>query len=219
MRRVGAGGEGDLPVVCMNGGVAGARPGDWSSTLEWLLGEVAPRLPGLALYQLRYRVKSWNRLDMCMADARAAIDGAGAEPGGDGAQPRPTALLGYSMGGAVAIAVAGHPAVSTVVGLAPWIPDRLDLSGLDGRRFAAIQGSWDAYLPGIPGVSAASSRRGFERIRRRGVQGDYTLIGGGLHPIALRAPWGLTPLPRAARWAELVTAELTRFRDAAPRES
>ena len=38
------------------------------------------------------------------------------------------------------------------------------------------------------------------------------MIGGAIHPIALRAPWGGTvPMPRAGRWAELVGQELERF--------
>jgi hypothetical protein len=116
------------------------------------------------------------------------------------------------MGGAVAIRAAGHPAVATVLGLAPWIPDRLDLSALQGRRLAVLHGEWDRYLPGIPGVSPASSRRGFERARAQGVEGEYTLVPRGLHPLAVRAPWGAAlPLPRAGRFAELVAAELERF--------
>jgi hypothetical protein len=112
----------------------------------------------------------------------------------------------------VAVGAAGDPAVTTVVGLAPWLPDRLDLDGLAGRRLAVIHGAWDRALPGIPGVSPASSRRGFERARAAGVEGDYELIPRALHPIAVRAPWGAAlPAPRAGRWAELVSAELDRF--------
>ena len=120
------------------------------------------------------------------------------------------------MGGAVAVSVATHPSVSTVVGLAPWIPDRLDLSPLQGKRLAVIHGAWDRYLPGIPGVSPAISRRGFDRARKLGVEdATYELIPAGLHGVALRAPWGLTPLARAGRWVELLAAELERFQDSA----
>ena len=56
----------------------------------------------------------------------------------------------------------------------------------------------DRYLPGIPGVSATSSKRGFERARALGVEGSYTLIRGGLHGVAVRAPGAkLIPLLRA----------------------
>ncbi|HSK17185.1 MAG TPA: alpha/beta fold hydrolase [Gaiellaceae bacterium] len=195
-----------LAVVCVNGGQGRDVPGTWSATLEWLVERLAPDFPGLGFAEVRYRVKSWNRLGMCVEDAVAALEHAAA------AGARRALVLGFSMGGAVAIRAAAHRSVEAVVGLAPWIPDRLDLSGLDGRRLAVFHGAWDRYLPGIPGVSPAGSRRGFERARARGVEGSYELIPRALHPVAVRAPWGgALPLPRAGRWAELVAAELRRF--------
>ena len=88
-----------------------------------------------------------------------------------------TLLLGFSMGGAVAIAAADEPAVDGVLGLAPWIPDRLDARRRSrGKRLDVLHGSLDRWLPGIPGVSPAASRRGFERAQALGVDGHYTLI-------------------------------------------
>ncbi len=200
---------GPLPggaVVCVNGGQSRDVPGTWNASLEWLVDRLAPEYPGLGFAEVRYRIKSWKRLDLCVEDTLAALD----EVVAGGA--RRTLVLGFSMGGAVAIEAAAHPAVTTVLGLAPWIPERLELSGLDGRRLVVLHGAWDRYLPGIPGVSPASSRRGFERARARGVEGSYELIPRALHPIAVRAPWGAAlPAPRAARWAELVGGELDRF--------
>jgi pimeloyl-ACP methyl ester carboxylesterase len=152
----------DLAVVCVNGGQGGDVEGTWSASIEWLVRRLAPDFPRLAFAEVRFRIKSWNRLGMCVEDAQsslAAVSRAGA---------RRALLLGFSMGGAVAIGAAGHPSVSTVVGLAPWIPDRLDLSGLAGRRLAVFHGMLDRYIPGIPGVSPSNSRRGFERARRLG---------------------------------------------------
>jgi hypothetical protein len=116
------------------------------------------------------------------------------------------------MGGAVAIAAADHPGVTTVIGLAPWIPDRLDVSTLQGRRLAILHGSLDRWLPGIPGVSPKSSLRGFERIREREIEATHAIVSGGLHGLAVRARGGgLIALPRARLWARLVAAELERF--------
>jgi alpha-beta hydrolase superfamily lysophospholipase len=197
-------------VVCVNGGSAREVPGTWSASLEWLVARLAERLPALGLAEVRYRIKSWKRLDLCVEDTLAAIDGtvlAGA---------REVALLAFSMGGAVSLGAASHPAVSTVIGLAPWLPDRLPVSGLDGRRLAVFHGALDRYLPGIPGVHPSSSQRGFERALERGVEATYTVIPGALHGVAVRSPWGgVLPLPRAARWAELVAAELERFQASA----
>ena len=190
----------------MNGGTAREVPGTWSATLEWLVGRLAPDFPALAFLEVRYRIKSWRRLTWCIEDCRAAI----ALAVEDGAEE--VALLGFSMGGAVAIASADHPQVSTVIGLAPWIPDRLDVSSLEGRRLAIVHGSLDRWLPGIPGVSPKSSLRGYERVREREIDATHTIVSGGLHGLAVRSPRGGTiPLLRASHWAKLVAGELGRF--------
>jgi dienelactone hydrolase len=203
MRRTGP--RDGLPVVCVNGGSAAAVPGDWSASMEWLVGRLAPEHPGLAFHEVRYRTKSWNRLPSCIDDCLAALEAA-ADPAG-----RRTLLLGFSMGGAVSIGAAGHPSVGAVVGLAPWIPARLRIDGLRGKRLAVIQGSLDGWIPGVPGIRPSSSRAGWERVESAGVPATYTLIRGAIHPIALR--WGGRPVPapRARTWARLVSAELARF--------
>jgi len=197
------GSVGECAVVCVNGGQHREVEGTWSPSVEWLVDQLAPRLRELAFAEVRYRVKSWRRLESCVEDARAAVFEVGA--------PR-VALLGFSMGGAVSISVAAEPRVQEVVGLAPWIPDQLDVSSLRGKRLAVIHGSLDRGFPGVPGVSPSHSRKGFDRARERGADGSYVLVPGGVHGIALRSPWGkLVTLPKARRWAELVEEELRRF--------
>jgi len=193
-------GDGETAVVCTNGGQTREVEGTWSASLEWLVRRLAPRFRQLVFVEVRYRVKSWRRLEACVEDARAAVQAVGA---------RRTLLLGFSMGGAVAISAADEPSVERVLGLAPWIPDRLSLEPLHGKRLDVLHGSLDRRLPGVPGVSPASSRRGFERARALGVAGSYELIPGALHGIALRAHWGRpVPLPRAAAWERRVAAQL-----------
>jgi pimeloyl-ACP methyl ester carboxylesterase len=194
---------GRAAVVCVDGGQGGEVEGTWSASIEWLVRRLAPRFPGLAFAEVRYRVKSWKRLELCIEDARAAVR--------ETAAPR-TLLLGFSMGGAVGIASADEPTVEGVLGLAPWIPARLPLDPLRGRRLDVIHGSLDRMLPGIPGVSAASSRRGFERARALGIEGEYVLIPGAVHGIAVRARRGRPlPLPRAGRWADLAADRISRW--------
>ena len=193
----------ECAVVCVNGGQAREVEGTWSASMEWLVNALAPRLPELGFAEVRYRVKSWRRLESCVEDARAAIEEVGA--------PR-VLLLGFSMGGAVSVAIANEPVVEEVVGLAPWIPEQLDVTTLRRKRLTVFHGALDRWLPGIPGVSAAHSRQGYERARERGAEGKYVLIPGAVHGIALRTPWGaLAKLPKADRWAELVEEELRRF--------
>jgi len=197
---------GSLAVVCANGGQAAEVPGTWSASIEWLVTRLAPRFPDVRFVEVRYRVKSWKRLDSCVEDARAAIDAAGAQP---------VLLVGFSMGGAVAVRAALHPSVTGVLGLAPWLPGELDVAPLVGRRLDVLHGALDRWLPGIPGVNPSISRRGFERARRLGVDGTYTLIPGAVHGIALRSRRSgrLLALPRAARWSELAAEHVARFRD------
>jgi len=192
----------ECAVVCVNGGQSREVEGTWSASIEWLVQTLAPRLPELGFAEVRYRVKSWRRLESCVEDARSAVETVGASR---------VVLLGFSMGGAVSVAIANEPAVEEVVGLAPWIPDQLDVKTLRGKRLAVFHGALDRWLPGVPGVSASHSKKGFDRARERGAEGRYVLIPGALHGIALRSPWGkLIRLPKADRWAELVEEELRR---------
>ncbi|MGD9696311.1 MAG: alpha/beta fold hydrolase [Thermoleophilia bacterium] len=205
MRRRGP--EGAPAVLCADGGTARPRPGTWSASVEWLVARLAPRHPALALYELRYRVRSWKALDDCIDDARAALDRITA-----GIPERPVLLVGYSMGGAVCAALAGHPAVRALVGLAPWLPEQIDLSPLAGRRLAVIHGALDAALPGIPGVRASSSLAGVRRARAAGVEATHSVIPGAVHPVALRLPGGaLLPAPRAREWLRRLDAEAGRY--------
>jgi dienelactone hydrolase len=202
--------DGALAAVLVNGGTARAVPGTWSATSELLVSELADRFPGIVFAEVRYRVKTWNELPSCMADARAALDLVDGREAGD------ALLIGFSMGGAVSIGVADHPSVASVFALAPWIPERLPLDGLHGKRLDVVHGAWDRWLPGIPGVSPKVSRLGFERARAQGVEGTYTIIPRGLHGAAVRRPTGaLQRLPRWEAWVEHVGTALERFQ--APR--
>lgn len=192
-------------VLCVNGGQRAAVEGTWSASLEWLVGRLAPRFPDLRFAELRYRIKSWEHLDSCVADARAALQELDAGR---------TLLVGFSMGGAVSSVVADEPSVEGVVGIAPWLPHQLPLDALAGKRLRVLHGSLDRALPGIPGVSPANSRAGFERALRAGAHGEYSLIRGAVHGLALRAPSGRpVPLPRAGAWARLVGDEVGRFEE------
>ena len=199
-----------IAAVLVNGGTAKPVPGTWSATSELLAAELAPRHPEIAFVEVRYRVKSWNELESCMADTSAAVDLA------EELGARRALLVGFSMGGAVSIGVAGHPAVTGILGLAPWIPHRLSLEGLRGKRLDVLHGAWDRWLPGIPGVTPGSSRRGFERARARGVEGTYTILDRALHGAAVRRRSGdLVRLPRWRAWVEHVHGALERFAAAA----
>lgn len=197
---------GPRAVVCVNGGTAAEVPGTWSASIEWLVRELSVLLPQLPFLEVRYRVKSWRRLDVCVEDGGAAI-AAAREAGAED-----LALLGFSMGGAVAVRNAAAAECRLVVGVNPWLPPQLELEPLAGRRLAIVHGSLDARLPGIPGVNPAMSLAAAERARALGVEVEREIVRGGFHAVALRRrSGGLLTLPRADRYRDAVGAELERF--------
>jgi acetyl esterase/lipase len=201
--------RGPRAVLCVNGGTAAEVAGTWSASVEWLVRELAPRLP-LRFLEVRYRVKSWRRFDDCVADAAAAL----AAARDDGAEE--VAVLAFSMGGAVAVQLCvseTRGVVPVVVGVNPWLPPQLDLRPLVGRRLAIVHGALDAPLPGVPGVQPAMSRDAWERARALGVDAERVVVPGAFHAVALRRRQhgGLVSLPGSRRYRHLVGAELERF--------
>lgn len=194
-------GDGGGPSLLMLGGSThrdGA--GTWSATSEWLARRIGREHPEWAVGEVRYRFGSWRRLVAATEDAHAAM--LALEEMGRPAD----ALVGFSLGGRVAVALAGAPSVRTVVGLAAWLPDGVDLRPLIGRRLHLAHGTLDRTFPGVPGISPQISEAAAARAEALGVPTELTMIAGGVHGVAARARWsGLVPLPRAGRWARVVT--------------
>lgn len=193
-------------VVCVNGGTSAEVTGTWSASVEWLVRELAESSPGLGFLEVRYRIKSWRRLELCVEDGRAAIAAArdvGAEE---------IALVGFSMGGAVAVRNAAEPAVGLIVGINPWLPRQLELDSLIGRRLAIAHGSLDSPLPLIPGVKPSMSLAACKRAQALGVDAERHVVRGGFHAVALRRrTGGLLRLPGAGSYRDFVAGELERF--------
>ncbi|MFD8731850.1 MULTISPECIES: alpha/beta hydrolase [Streptomyces] len=99
---------------------------------------------GLAVHVLRYRCRGWND-----TDAHPAQDAAWAA---DEVQRRygdvPVCLVGHGMGGRAALRAAGHGAVTSVLAMAPWLPDHTaaepePVKQLMGRRVLIVHGTND----------------------------------------------------------------------------
>jgi pimeloyl-ACP methyl ester carboxylesterase len=193
-------------VVCVNGGTSAEVPGTWSASVEWLVRALSRRFPGLGFLEVRYRIKSWRQLERCVEDAAAAIDAA-RESGAER-----LALLGFSMGGAVAVRNADAGGVELVAGVNPWLPPQLGLETLRGRRLTIAHGAFDAPLPLIPGVQPSMSLAAADRARKLGVEVEREIVSRGFHAIALRRRGGgMLALPGAERYAEIVGGQLERF--------
>ena len=194
---------GDTAVLLFGGSSRRDVAGAWSPTAEWLARRIARRRPELLVAETRYRHGSWRR------SAEASRDGETACRALEGSGVERIALIGFSLGGAVAAVTGRRDAVAGVIGLAAWLPPSVDLGGLGSRPLRLIHGTADAGVPGLPGVSPEVSERAVARARSSGVDAQLTLIPGGVHGVALRAPWGGTlPLPRAGRWGRLVDRAL-----------
>lgn len=193
-------------VVCVNGGTAAEVEGTWSASVEWLVQRLARRFPELGFLEVRYRVKSWRRLELCVEDTAAAIDTARESGAGE------LALLGFSMGGAVAVRNAAADGVELVAGVNPWLPPQLELGTLQGRRLVIAHGAFDAPLPLIPGVKPSMSQAAAERARASGIEVERQVVPYGFHAVALRRrDGGMLALPGAGRYADVVGDQLERF--------
>ena len=165
----------------------GGRPQDDTVCRPWHLASLRMRpvlravATGLPLHhvllgEVRYRHRGWN--DGAAADdVRRALDELDARYG-----PVPVVLVGHSMGGRAAVAVAGHPAVRGVLALAPWLPPGEPAAQLDGRRLLVFHGDADRV------TSSADAAHFVRRARVAGARAGMVLIGGGDHAMLRRLP-------------------------------
>jgi alpha-beta hydrolase superfamily lysophospholipase len=131
---------------------------------------------GAAIYLLRHRVRGWNpdgrgrALPDPVVDARWALDQVAERHGGV-----PVGLLGHSMGGRTAFAVAGDRRVVGVCGLAPWLPVGEPMAAVrPDQQFVIAHGTGDRM------TSAAASLLYAERLRAAGAQvARFELAGAG----------------------------------------
>ena len=100
----------------------------------------AVRGSGALVRRPRFRVRGWNGAQACpVGDLNDVLDALAAEFGAV-----PVVLVGHSMGARAAVRAAGHPAVSAVAGLAPWLPPGEPAAQLAGRRVLLAHGTADS---------------------------------------------------------------------------
>lgn len=94
---------------------------------------------------VHYRCRGWNTTEAHLAaDAEWAVDEVVRRYG-----DIPVCLAGHGMGGRAALRAGGHPAVTSVLSMAPWLPGDPDaepepVKHLVGRQVLLVHGTNDA---------------------------------------------------------------------------
>jgi pimeloyl-ACP methyl ester carboxylesterase len=94
---------------------------------------------GVEIRRARFRLRGWNGAEASpVRDLTELLDQVAGDLG-----RVPVVLVGHSMGARAALRAAGHPLVSAVVGLAPWVPPGEPVDQLAGRRILLVHASVD----------------------------------------------------------------------------
>jgi pimeloyl-ACP methyl ester carboxylesterase len=139
---------------------------------------------GIEVSQPRYRVRGWNGdLASPVRDLQQSIDKIVGRFG-----PIPVVLIGHSMGARAAFRVAGHPAVTAVAGLAPWLPTTEPVEQLAGRRVLLAHGTADRITSPPETWAYAERARSVTEVATIEVRdGEHTMLRRGAlwHRLAL----------------------------------
>lgn len=143
---------------------------------------------GAVVFRARLLVRGWNGEQASpVPDLSRILDEISAKFG-----PVPLVLVGHSMGARAAFRVGGHPAVSAVAGLAPWLPLGEPVDQLARRRVLLVHGNAD-------GITRPGDTWAYAEQARAVTEVAAIEIRGGDHPM----------LRRASLWHD-IAAEFTR---------
>jgi predicted esterase len=216
-------------VVVAHGGQEHSfeEPHDWRHAIlrMWPFADAARRAaPGAQVGMVRYRYRGWN------GDAAHAAEDLTQVLDSVPDNVERIALVGHSMGGRAAFAVADGPRVVGVLGLAPWLPAREVRPNLHGRLVVLGHGTGDRIVDHQLTTGYA------ERARRSGLAVAAFIAPGEGHALLQRhGDWDQlvqrfvrsclgTPVPGAEQAldesiAAALSADPDRGSDALPRWS
>ena len=128
---------------------------------------------GVVVRRPRFRLRGWNgTLASPVRDLTEALDDIRAEYG-----PVPVVLVGHSMGARAGLRAAGHPSVTAVAGLAPWLPPGEPVDQLAGRSILLVQGTADFVTRPADTWAYAARARAYARVAEIEVSGgEHTML-------------------------------------------
>ncbi len=136
----------------------------------------ALRGSGAVVFRPRFQLRGWNgEQALPVHDLSRILDDIVDRLG-----PVPVVLVGHSMGARAAMRVAGHPAVSAVAGLAPWLPPGEPIGQLAGRPVLLVHGSAD-------GITRPEDTWAYAERARRVAEVMAVEIRNGEHAMLRRA--------------------------------
>lgn len=181
----------DHPVRCMVLVLHGGKVDSHARSRPWHLSRLrmwhftwalrrAGRGRGIAVAQVQYRYRGWNGGERSpVHDARRELLRARRE-----FPDTSVVLVGHSMGGRTAAAIAEDPAVIGIVALAPWWPDGGELDSVRHDQVVRVlHGAADTW------TDAGKSRRAVDAARARGVDAVFDEMVGGHFMIRRARSW------------------------------
>ncbi|MFF6960063.1 MULTISPECIES: alpha/beta hydrolase [unclassified Streptomyces] len=132
---------------------------------------------GVAAHVVHYRFRGWNGGHAHPAEDAEWAVGEAVRRYGD----VPVCLVGMDMGARAALHAAGHPAVTSVVALSPWLPRGAEpepVKQLIGRRVLLVHGTEDEST--APDISYGFAER-LKKVNRDTCRFEVHSDGHGLH--------------------------------------
>ncbi|WP_405586663.1 alpha/beta hydrolase [Streptomyces sp. NBC_01190] len=170
-------------VLALPGGdaLSTRRRSPMAAALIWPLARHLVRAgaaEGVAAHLVHYRFRGWNGGHAHPAEDAEWAVGEAVRRYGD----VPVCLVGIDMGARAALHAAGHPAVTSVVALAPWLPrddEPEPVKQLIGRRVLIAHGTNDESTD--PDLSYQLAER-IKKVNQRICRFEVHSAGHGLHP-------------------------------------
>lgn len=163
-------------------GVLRVRP------FEWAVARAGRRR--IAVASMRYAVRGWNGAEASpLHDTELALEQVAARHPGV-----PIGLLGYSMGGRVALHLAGDERVRAIAAVAPWVEGADRVRAHPGLHVLVMHGTRDRI------TSPRQSRILTDSLAAQGVDASWVAVADDGHSL----------LRRARRWHRETAAYLAQ---------